>query len=152
MRRPPRNPRAPLLDLTTILNGMLQGAAALATVLVAYRWALGQVSSDQARSFAFSVLVMVDVGLIFANRSRTRTILEMLHMPNRTVWTVTLAELAVHALALYLHVLAGVFHFGPLALINVDRPTRQAPSSMNCLTKSSADTMPMIALFSVTTT
>jgi Ca2+-transporting ATPase len=115
MRRPPRNPRAPLLDLPTILNGMLQGAAALATVLAAYRWALDQMPSEQARSFAFSVLVMADVGLIFANRSRTRTILETLRMPNRIVWTVTLTALTALALALYLPVLASVFHFGTLA-------------------------------------
>jgi Ca2+-transporting ATPase len=114
MRRPPRNPRAPLLDLLTILNGMLQGAAALVTVLAAYRWSLGQMAPDQARSFAFTVLVMVDIGLIFANRSRTRTILETLRMPNRVVWAVTLAALTTLALALYLPVLAEMFHFGTL--------------------------------------
>jgi Ca2+-transporting ATPase len=61
------------------------------------------------------VLVLADAALIFANRSRTRTIIETLRMPNRIVWTVTAAALATLALALYLPMLAGVFHFAPLA-------------------------------------
>lgn len=116
MRRAPRDPRAPLLDIPTLLLGMLQGAAALATVLAAYGWALGAMASpDLARSFAFTVLVLADVALIFANRSRTRTVIGTLRMPNRIVWTVTTAAFATLALALYVPMLAEVFHFSPLA-------------------------------------
>jgi Ca2+-transporting ATPase len=115
MRRSPRDPRAPLLDMTTLQLGLLQGAVALATVLVAYAWALAAMPPDQARSFAFSVLVLADIGLIFANRSRTLGIIATLRMPNRIVWTVSGAALAALALALHVPLLASVFHFGPLA-------------------------------------
>jgi P-type Ca2+ transporter type 2C len=115
MRRAPRDQRAPLLDLSTLLFGLLQGGVALATVLAAYGWALNAMPPDQARSFAFSVLVLADVGLIFANRSRSGTLIATLSMPNRIVWTVTAAALAALALALHVPLLAGVFHFAPLA-------------------------------------
>jgi Ca2+-transporting ATPase len=115
MRRAPRDPRAPLLGLSTLLLGLLQGAVALATVLAAYGWALAAMPQDQARSFAFSVLVLANVGLIFANRSRTRASIGSLRMPNRIVWAVSGAALAALALALYVPLLASVFQFAPLA-------------------------------------
>jgi Ca2+-transporting ATPase len=115
MRRTPRDPRAPLLGMATLLLGLLQGAVALATVVAAYAWALATMSQGQARSFAFSVLVLANVGLIFANRSRTWTSIGALRMPNRIVWAVTSAALAALALALHVPWLASVFHFAPLA-------------------------------------
>jgi Ca2+-transporting ATPase len=116
MRRAPRDPRAPLLNLPTLLLGLLQGAAALASVLASYGWALGAMASpDQARSFGFTVLVLADVALIFANRSRTRSVIGTLRMPNRIAWIITAAAFATLALALYVPMLADVFHFAPLA-------------------------------------
>jgi Ca2+-transporting ATPase len=114
MRRPPRNSRAPLLDMTTMLLGLLQGAVALTTVLLAYAWALAAMPHDQARSFAFSVLVLADIALIFANRSRMPGVIAMLRMPNRIIWTVSVTALAALALALYVPWLASLFQFGPL--------------------------------------
>jgi Ca2+-transporting ATPase len=115
MRRAPRDPGAPLLDLPTLLLGLLQGAVALATVLGAYAWALVAMPPDAARSFAFSALVLANVGLIFANRSRTQTIIGTLRMRNGIVWAVTGAALATLALALHVPLLAEVFQFAPLA-------------------------------------
>jgi Ca2+-transporting ATPase len=115
MRRAPRDPRAPLLDVPMLLLGLLQGAVALATVLAAYGWALGAMPPGKARAFAFSVLVLADIGLIFANRSHTQGIIATLRMPNRIVWTVSGAALAALALALHVPLLASVFQFAPLA-------------------------------------
>jgi Ca2+-transporting ATPase len=116
MRRAPRDQRAPLLGIPTLLLGMMQGGIALATVLAAYGWALGAMAPEQARAFAFSTLVMANVGLIFANRSRTLTLIGTLRLPNRIVWVVSCAAFAALAMALYLPLLASVFRFAPLPL------------------------------------
>jgi Ca2+-transporting ATPase len=114
MRRPPRPPATPLLDLNKILLGLFQGLIALATSLAGYAWALATMPQDAARAFAFTTVVLANVGLIFTNRSRTGTILHAMRIPNRVVWAVCGGALLVLALVLYVPFLAEVFRFAPL--------------------------------------
>jgi Ca2+-transporting ATPase len=114
MRRKPRDPEAPLLSMRALLYGFVQGLVVLATVLATYRWALGQFGPREARAFGFCVLILADVGLIFSNRSRTRTSVESMATPNPVLWMVCSAACAVLAMALFVPLLSELFYLDRL--------------------------------------
>jgi Ca2+-transporting ATPase len=115
MRQPPRERDAALFGGRTIALSLLQGVGALLAVLLAYGWATRALPVTEARAFGFSTLIVANLGLIFANRSRSRTILASLRAPNTVVWSVTAAAFGLLALSLYQPVLAKVFQFSPLS-------------------------------------
>jgi Ca2+-transporting ATPase len=114
MKRPPRDPDAPLFGGATLWHALLQGLGVLAVVMGAYAFAQHELSEPAARAFAFAVLVTANLALIFANRSRSRTLLASLRMPNPVLWVVTGLTLAVLALSIYLPALSKLFRFAPL--------------------------------------
>jgi magnesium-transporting ATPase (P-type) len=75
---------------------------------------------DSAKQPMFLLLlaggVLADVGLIFSNRSRTRTSIESMATPNPIVWAVCVSACVVLGLALFVPLLAELFYFGRLAL------------------------------------
>jgi Ca2+-transporting ATPase len=111
MRKGPRDPNAPLLGVAPLAFGLAQGVVVLATVLATYGWALRTLPLPQARAFAFTTLIVADIGLIFSNRSTTRTSIESMVTPNPLVWLVTSCACAVLALALFVPLLAELFYF-----------------------------------------
>jgi Ca2+-transporting ATPase len=115
MRRPPRAPDAPLLGWSALAAGLLLGAAALAAVLLGYGWALANFSPGQARAFGFCALVAADIALIFASRSPTRTIVQVVRTPNHTAWLFVAATVAALLATVYLPVAAARFYFDALA-------------------------------------
>ena len=114
MKRPPRDPREPLLSARTIGLSLLQGLAVLGAVAVAYRVALGGSAESEARAVAFAALVFGNAGLILSNRSQRRSLLTTLLAPNRALWLVVAGALGGLLLALYLPPLQQVFRFAPL--------------------------------------
>jgi Ca2+-transporting ATPase len=114
MRHPPRDPDAPLFGGATLGLALLQGVGVLAVVLGAYAWAQHQLGESAARAFAFVALVTANLGLIFADRSRSRPLLASLRTPNPVLWIVTGLTLTALAVSLYLPALAGLFRFAPL--------------------------------------
>jgi len=116
MQRPPRDPEAQLFGGRTLWLALLQGIGVLAVVMGTYLWAQSRLTEPEARALAFATLVLANLALIFANRSRGRTLWEALRAPNATLWIVTVATLGLLALSLYLPWLAGVFRFAPLSL------------------------------------
>jgi Ca2+-transporting ATPase len=72
LRRPPRNPREPMLGRAQwqviLLIGVLEGSA----VLGVFAWALNHATLSAARSLAFSTLVFAELFRAFAARSATR--------------------------------------------------------------------------------
>jgi Ca2+-transporting ATPase len=111
MRKPPRDPNAPLLGPGGLAIGLAQGLVVLATVVAAYGWALGHTGAAQARAFGFTTLIVADIGLIFSNRSLTRTSVEAMFAPNARAWMVVLAAIAALVLALAIPLLAELFYF-----------------------------------------
>jgi P-type Ca2+ transporter type 2C len=111
MLKPPRDPDAPLLGWPELAYGVSQGLAALLVVFGTYAWALHHLALPQARAFAFVVLVVADVGLIFSNLSQQGTSIEALRGRNPIVWAVCAGAFAVLGLALYVPVLSGLFYF-----------------------------------------
>ena len=116
MQRPPRDAKALLFGGRTLWLALLQGVGVLAVVMGAYLWAQSRLTEPEARALAFATLVLANLALIFANRSRGRTPWEALRAPNTMLWIVTGATLGFLALSLYLPWLAGVFRFAPLSL------------------------------------
>ena len=113
MRRPPRDPRRPLLDLTTLLRSLGQGAAAFAAV--AATWVLGRalgVAAPQLAAAAFIAIVVGNLGLLLLHRTG-HSLWRALRRPNPTYWTVVaLATLALGVAVLHPGVAQG-FGFAP---------------------------------------
>ncbi len=116
MWRQPRDPDAPLFGGRTLWLALLQGIGVLGVTIGTYIWAHHRLAEPEARALAFTTMVLSNLALIFTNRSRTRTLVQALRVPNATLWIVAIATLGFLALSLYLPVLAGVFRFGPLSL------------------------------------
>lgn len=115
MRRPPHDAGAPLFAGVTLVLALLQGVGVLLLVLVTYAGATHSLSETAARSFAFTVLVLANLMLIFSNRSRRDPVWVSLRVPNLSLWLVTLLTLALLALTLYLPWLTRLFYFAPLS-------------------------------------
>jgi len=115
MRQPPRDPAAPLFAGGTLVQAVLQGLGVLAAVLVVYLWGTQQLDEAQARSLAFSTLVLGNLALIVSNRAGPRGLLASLWVPNGMLWGVMVFTLGLLALALYLPPLTGVLHMVPLS-------------------------------------
>ena len=114
MQRPPRPPDEPLLGAAELLTGVLLGASVLAAALLAYGGALAMgLAENAARTLGFAAMVAGDLGLIFANRSRTLTALETLAHPNRALWWIAGGTLAALAVVVYVPAAASLFRFAP---------------------------------------
>ncbi len=117
MRRPPRNPAVAMFGIRLLGLGLLQGASALLIVLSIYLAALwGWLNAADATALSFTTLIVANIGLIFANRSWTRTIWSTLRTPNAALWWVIGGATVFLGLALYVPFLQRLFHFSTLHL------------------------------------
>ncbi len=115
MKRPPRKPDAPLFSLRTVGDSVMQGLSVLVIMLLVYGLSLrnGQGEED-ARALAFTTLIIANLGLIFVNRSWTRSMAAMLSTPNAALWWVAGGAVLVLGLVLYLPFLRDLFRFSSL--------------------------------------
>ena len=114
MQRPPRPPDMPVLPGRQFFWAMLQGLVAF--VVVAAVLLLGarfQMPEANLRGLVFSVLVLVNIGLILVNRSFHASLQDVAR-PNRALWSLVAAVLLVLSLALYWPPAQEAFHFAPL--------------------------------------
>ena len=73
MAVPPRRTDAHLFDRAVLARGLWQGSGLLAVLLGVYAGTRAMAKSDDmARAMVFTVLVLANLGLIYANRSWTR--------------------------------------------------------------------------------
>ena len=115
MSRPPRNPKEPLFSNRVLTLSLLQGLSVLAIVFAVYLVALlrGQGEED-ARTLAFTSLIIANLGLILTNRSWSQTALATLRKPNAALWWVAGGATALLGMVLYVPSLRVLFHFGTL--------------------------------------
>ncbi|TCZ62984.1 cation-translocating P-type ATPase [Roseicella aquatilis] len=110
MRRPPEDPRAPLLAPGLIGWGVAQGIVAFATTGGIYLWASQAGLAEPAlRAIAFTTLVVALVALILVNRSFSASPLVALARPNPTLFTVLGAVGLLLALVLAVPPAAALF-------------------------------------------
>jgi Ca2+-transporting ATPase len=115
MQRPPRDPRIPLFTRAIVGLSLAQGASIFAIVFAVFRVSLTLGAADtEARALAFSTLVVANLALVLAERSRTRTILASWHIPNAAVWWVVGGALSLLAAALYIPGVRDLFGFAVL--------------------------------------
>ncbi len=115
MQRPPRKLEAPLFGRSMVISGLIQGLGVLAIVLTIYGVMLMQgYGESEARMMSFVCLVIGNLGLIFANRSRSHSILATLRIPNKALWWVSGGAVAFLTLVLAVPYLRSLFKFAPL--------------------------------------
>jgi Ca2+-transporting ATPase len=113
MRRPPRRLDEPLFGKPMVLSGLFQGVGVLAVVLAVYGLYLSAGDSEAtARMMSFALLVIANLGLILANRSRTRSLLATLRTPNPAMWWVAGGAIVFLVLAVSVPHLRSLFRFG----------------------------------------
>ena len=81
----------------------------------AYGWALGALQEPAARAVGYAVLVLANLGLIFANLSSQRRLKVALRTANSAFWAVAGAALALLALVLFVPGVAAAFQLAPLS-------------------------------------
>lgn len=102
MTLPPRSSRDPVVNRRVIGFSLVQGASGLIAAFVIYEAALGGgIGVPQARALAFATLVVANLSLIFVNRSRSMRFPRSLRIPNRVLWVVLAAALAILGTSLY---------------------------------------------------
>jgi len=115
MNRRPRNAKESIFGWRLFGLGMLQGSSVFVIVLAVYLLGMfGWKSDGDATALSFTTLVVANLGLIFANRSWSRTIWSTLRTPNPALWIVLGGTLCFLGLALYVPFLRGLFHFSML--------------------------------------
>jgi len=113
MKRPPRNPKEPLVGARTIGMSLLQGLSVLLIVLgvFVYFFVFRGQSEQEARALSFTTLIVANLGLILTNRSWSRTIIATLMTPNLALWWVIGGAAFFLSLVLYIPVIRGLFKF-----------------------------------------
>jgi Ca2+-transporting ATPase len=115
MMRPPRDPREPLFTRGQLGANLLQGVVILIIVMLIYIAATfyGQ-TDNQARTIAFTTLVIANLCLIISGRSHEAFTVAPLRS-NRALWFVVGGATIFLACALNLPALQSVFLFAPLS-------------------------------------
>uniref|UniRef100_B8HUZ0 ATPase, P-type (Transporting), HAD superfamily, subfamily IC n=1 Tax=Cyanothece sp. (strain PCC 7425 / ATCC 29141) TaxID=395961 RepID=B8HUZ0_CYAP4 len=111
MQRPPRNPHEPLFSRQTLNLALLQGSTVLVVLLVVFALTLPGGGATDARTLAFTTLIIANLSMILTNRSWSRTILETLQTPNRALWWVLGCTIVFLLLILYIPVARDLFRF-----------------------------------------
>lgn len=115
MKRAPRSAKEGLLTRKMVVVSALQGAVVLAIVVLVYFGALMRnISESEARTLAFSSIVIANLSLILTNRSWSETFLTTIRRPNRAFWLVLGGALLFLTLVLTVPALLDLFHFSPL--------------------------------------
>ena len=115
MQRPPRPPEEKLFDRWLFGLGLLQGTSVLVIVLTVFLVALyRQQGEEDARTLAFTTLILANLGLILVNRSWSRTVLDTLRTPNNALWGVVTGCIVFLTFVLYVPVARRLFHFSTL--------------------------------------
>lgn len=117
MQRPPRDPQTPLFSRRSVLFSLVQGLVVLIGVLFAYKIALdmGQ-TAKEARTLAFSILIIANISLIATNRSFLHTAFRSIFAYNPPFWGVVVGAFSFLLLAIYVPFLQNIFAFSALHL------------------------------------
>lgn len=117
MQRPPRMQKEPLFNRKTIAISAMQGTAVLLITLGIYGFTIQQGRGEfEARALTFTTLVIANLGLIFTNRSWSRTIVASLRQKNTALIWISVSTITLLGLVLYTPSVRSLFRFGVLHL------------------------------------
>lgn len=115
MQRPPAKVDQPVFGTARIFLGLLQGGLVLLLSIVVLLVATRVERPDEeARALMFTTLIIANLGLIYINRSYTRSFFALLKEKNASVKYVVGGALLFLAIVLYVPGLRELFHFGML--------------------------------------
>lgn len=112
MTRKPADMHSPAFGTKRIMYGLLMGLSVLLICLAVYfisRHLNRPV--DEMRTLTFTTLIIANIGLIFINRSTTRSIIELFRERNRAVRWVVGGAMAFLSLVLFVPPVRSLFHF-----------------------------------------
>ncbi|MGC4084280.1 MAG: cation-translocating P-type ATPase [Vicinamibacterales bacterium] len=113
MARPPRRPGTRLFDRRLVSQSLLQGAGMLAVTFAVYAGAIWMsLTEDATRTVAFTTLIVANLALLLANRSRGG-VADIWRLPNPAAWLVVGLALAALSIVLMLAPLRGIFRLAP---------------------------------------
>ncbi len=115
MARKPRNSRSPLFSGALAAWSLFQGALVFLLVATIYVVALRNgLPEAEVRALTFVSLVFTNVGLIFANRSFSASLIAALRRPNAALWWAIGTTTSLMFIVLEWPPARRLFHFGPL--------------------------------------
>jgi P-type Ca2+ transporter type 2C len=115
MRRPPRDPKSPLLLPRRIAWALLQGLIALAILAgVLISAARMGMPEPDLRALVFTSLVLINMGLILVNRSFESSLVRAIVQPNRALWILLGGVSGLLAIGVFWPPAQSLFHFGQL--------------------------------------
>jgi P-type Ca2+ transporter type 2C len=114
MTRPPRQAAERLFSSRTVLRALLQGGVILLFVSGLFALALRQGRPDSdARTIAFSALVVANLVVILLDRSRSGSVVASLRLRNPALWLVIGGAAGLLALSLAVPAARQLFGFSP---------------------------------------
>lgn len=114
MKRAPRSLGEPLFNLRLVLINLFQGVGVLLVTFALYFWAINTGRGEmEARSFAFTAMVLGNVLMIIVNLSWTKNIVQILRSANRALWIVLVWTILCLLAVLYIPFLAKIFYLEP---------------------------------------
>ena len=114
MRRPPRDPRAPLLSRGLAIRSLLSGATLMVAALWAYASHLPE-GVEYARSLGIAVLIAGSLLLVWVERAGDRPVLATPFPRTRQFWLVWGGVAASLPLFMHLPVTSGIFQIQTLS-------------------------------------
>jgi len=115
MNRRPRDPKVPLFSRRVLLLSILQGLGVLAMLLAVFGVCLSRGQGElEARTLAFTTLIIANLGLMMTNRSWTSTFGRIIRAPNAALWWVTGGAVVFLGLVLNVPFLREIFRFSVL--------------------------------------
>jgi len=113
MERPPRDLNKHMVGLSNLLAAFFQGVSILGTSLATYYFALTRFgrTTEQSNACAFAVLILGNIGLIMANRSKTLWYGQVLLRPNKPMLIVFFIVIISLFSVLYIPFMSKLFHF-----------------------------------------
>lgn len=121
MSRPPRDPKARLLDRDLLVSSVLQGVLALLAVALVYSAVPGDRSVPDVRALMLVVVTAANILLIFSHRSLHSSLEETFDTRNLWLWFGLAAVAIILTTMLALPSLRDLFHLGspPLADLGI---------------------------------
>ncbi len=112
MSRPPRNPKARLLDRDLLLSSVLQGALALLAVALVYVTVVGDRPVPDVRALMLVVVTAANIVLIFSHRSLHSSLQETFDGRNPWLWFGLAGVATILTTVLAIPSLRDLFHLG----------------------------------------